>query len=93
MGEIFTAKNIAIYLVVVNLITFLAMYLDKRKAKKGNWRTKENTLFGLVALGGGVGGIIGMYVFRHKTKKPGFVIGFPVILILEILFALLIVFY
>lgn len=55
MGEIFTVKNIIIYVLVINLITFLAMYLDKRKAKKGNWRTKESTLFGLVMLGGGIG--------------------------------------
>ena len=83
--EIFTLKNILIYLVVINLITFLAFYIDKNKAKKGNRRTKENTLFALVFLGGGFGGIAGMYTFRHKTKKPAFVVGVPAILILEIL--------
>ena len=83
MGKIFI-----IYLVVINLITFIAMYLDKRKAKRGDRRTKEMTLFTLVLLGGGIGGIAGMYTFRHKTKKPAFVIGFPAILILEALFVI-----
>ncbi len=84
MDNIFTLKNILIYLLVINLIAFLAMYIDKKRAKWGKWRIKESTLFGLVLLGGGIGGIAGMYTFRHKTKKPGFVIGFPAILIIEI---------
>lgn len=85
MGNLFSIRNVLIYLLVINLISFLAMYIDKRKAKRGSWRTKESTLFTLVLLGGGFGGIAGMYVFRHKTKKPGFVIGFPAILIIEII--------
>lgn len=85
MKEIFTVKNIIIYLLVINAITFFAMGIDKYKAKKGHWRTKEKTLLTLVALGGGIGGIVGMYYFRHKTKKPRFYIGFPLILITEIL--------
>lgn len=55
MEKIFTLKNIIIYLLVINLITFLAMWLDKYKAKRGKWRTQEKTLFTLVALGGGIG--------------------------------------
>ena len=85
MGEIFTIKNIVIYLIVINLITLLAMYIDKRKAKKTKRRIPENTLFTLVFVGGGIGGIAGMYVFRHKTKKAKFVVGFPAIVILQIL--------
>ena len=84
MHNIFNIRNILIYLLVINLIAFLAMYIDKKRAKWGKWRIKESTLFLLVLLGGGVGGIAGMYTFRHKTKKPGFVIGFPAILIIEI---------
>ena len=61
------------------------MYVDKRKAKWGKWRIKESTLFTLVFLGGGIGGIAGMYLFRHKTKKTRFVIGFPLILITEVI--------
>jgi len=55
MEEILTIKNIVIYLISINIITFLGMGLDKYKAKRGKWRTKENTLFTLVALGGGIG--------------------------------------
>ena len=84
MNDIFTLKNIIIYLLAINLITFSAMYIDKRKAKKGKWRIKESTLFTLVALGGGIGGIAGMYTFKHKNKKTRFIIGFPAILIIEI---------
>ena len=84
MAEIFTIKNIIIYLVIVNIIGFLAMWLDKRKAEKGRWRIQEKTLFMLTVLGGGIGTIAGMYTFRHKTQKLSFTIGLPAILILEI---------
>ncbi len=76
--------KILLYLLAVNLIAFLAMGLDKWKAKKEAWRIPEQTLLSLVLIGGGIGGIAGMYVFRHKTKKPRFFIGFPVILVTEI---------
>ena len=85
LEEIFSVKNIIIYLVIINLIAFLTMWLDKRKAEKGKWRIPENSLLLLVLLGGGIGGIAGMYTFRHKTKKMRFTIGFPIILISEII--------
>lgn len=85
MEEIFNIQNIIIYFIIINVFTFFLMWLDKRKAKKGKWRISENTLLLLVLLGGGIGGIVGMYIFRHKTQKAKFVIGFPVILICEIL--------
>lgn len=85
MEQIFSVKNIVIYIILINIIAFLAMYIDKRKAKKGKRRIPEKTLFVLVGLGGGIGGILAMYLFRHKTKKTRFVIGFPAILIFEVL--------
>ena len=85
MEEIFTIKNILLYLLMVNLIGFFMMWSDKRKAKKGKWRIPEQTLFAITALGGGVGTITGMYIFRHKTKKLKFIIGLPAIVILEII--------
>ena len=88
MEEFLTIKNVIIYLLAINIITFLAMGFDKFKAKKGHWRTPEKTLIMLVVLGGGIGGIAGMKFFRHKTKKPRFYIGFPMILILEIVIAI-----
>ncbi|MBR2786942.1 MAG: DUF1294 domain-containing protein [Clostridia bacterium] len=77
-------KNVVIYVISINIIAFVAMWWDKRKAQKGSWRTPEATLLSLVLLGGGIGGIAGMYTFRHKTKKPKFYLGFPIILISEI---------
>ncbi len=85
LEEIFSTKNILLYLLAINLFGFFIMWLDKRKAKKGSWRIPEKTLFIITALGGGIGTIIGMYTFRHKTQKLNFVIGFPFITILEII--------
>ena len=76
--------KIIIYLLLINIVAFLAMGLDKWKAKNDAWRIPESTLMSLVLLGGGIGGIAGMYTFRHKTKKPKFYIGFPAILLFEI---------
>lgn len=90
MEQIFTIENIVIYLLIMNLFTFLIMGIDKKKAQKGSWRVPEKTLFTLVALGGGIGGITGMYVFRHKTKKTRFIIGFPLIIIAQILVVIVI---
>lgn len=85
LQEIFSIRNIIIYLVIINLIGFLSMWIDKKKAKWGKWRIPENTLFLYAILGGSIGSIIGMYTFRHKTKKPKFKIGMPALLILQIL--------
>lgn len=63
LSQVLTIPNFIIYLVIINVITFLAMWLDKRKAERGKWRTSEQTLFVLVLLGGGIGGIAGMYTF------------------------------
>ena len=85
--ELFTVKNIIIYFVIINIIGFLAMYIDKQKAKKGKWRISEKSLFVVTLLGGGIGTNIGMNIFRHKTKKLKFQIGLPAILIVEIILA------
>ena len=84
INSIFTTQNILIYILIINVITFLIMWFDKHEAKIGDWRVPERTLFLLVLLGGGIGGIAGMYVFRHKTRKWYFKIGFPAILIMQI---------
>ena len=85
LQEIFSTQNILCYLVGINLFGFFIMWLDKYKAKKGSWRIPERTLFIVTALGGGIGTIAGMYIFRHKTQKLNFVIGFPFITLLEII--------
>ncbi len=74
-----------VYLVIVNIIAFIAYGVDKQKAKKGKWRIPENTLLLLAVLGGSIGAICGMKAFHHKTKKATFSVGLPVILILQII--------
>ena len=80
-----TPINIISYLLIINSIGLLIMLIDKRKAKKGSWRIPEKTLLLVAILGGSIGTMIGMYWFRHKTKKLRFTIGFPAILITEII--------
>ena len=75
---------IIIYLVITNVIGFALMGIDKRKAKKGAFRIPEATLFSVAIVGGSIGSILGMFLFRHKTKHWYFVIGLPVILVLQL---------
>ena len=77
-------KMILLYLLIVNALGFLLMLVDKRKAQKNLWRIPESTLFLMAVIGGSIGSIAGMYKFRHKTKHWQFVIGMPVILILQL---------
>lgn len=72
------------YLIVINALGFLFMLIDKQKAKKNLWRIPEARLMWTAALGGSVGSLIGMYLFRHKTKHPKFTIGIPMLLVLQI---------
>lgn len=76
---------IMIYLLVVNIIGFGIMGIDKFKAKKGLWRIPESTLFLMAIIGGSIGSILGMYLFHHKTRHWSFVYGMPAILIIQLL--------
>lgn len=91
LNNIFTIKNIVIYLILINFIAFLSMYIDKKKAIKEKWRIKESTLLMLALVGGSIGAIIGMYAFHHKTQKPRFFLGIPIIIVLQILIVILLV--
>lgn len=71
---------LAIYLALINLAAFLTFGADKRRARKGQWRVPEKTLFLLALLGGSIGAICGMRVFHHKTKHWYFRFGLPAIL-------------
>ena len=86
-----TPLNIIVYLIVINLLGFLVMYIDKKKAKYGRWRIPEKTLMLIALLGGSIGTIAGMYLFRHKTQKLKFTLGFPTILISEVIIILYII--
>lgn len=72
-----------IYLILINALALLLMHRDKRKARQHQWRIPETVLLCTALLGGSIGGMIGMAAFRHKTKKPKFYLGFPMIFILE----------
>ena len=73
-----------IYLVIINLIAFLTFGADKRRARRDRRRVRESTLFLLAAIGGSIGALLGMYVFRHKTRHWYFCVGIPASLILQI---------
>ena len=72
------------YLVLINAAALALMLADKQKARRGAWRIPEATLMGIALLGGSIGAIAGMYLFRHKTKHPKFFIGLPLILIVQV---------
>lgn len=71
------------YILFINLYGIFIMYLDKSKSKKGNWRIPERRLFTIAFACGSLGIFIGMYLFRHKTKHGKFIIGIPLIFIIE----------
>lgn len=82
-------KYLLLYLLIINAAGFLLMHIDKQKARRRQWRIPEATLMSIALLGGSIGSLLGMYIFRHKTKHPKFTIGIPVILALQIVLALL----
>ena len=75
----------------MSLVLFFVMGHDKALSKTHKRRVPEATLFTLALLGGGLGGVLGMQIFRHKTKHMQFVVGFPLILLLQ--WGLLILFW
>lgn len=77
-------KIIVIYLVFMNLLTFLLYGIDKWKAKGDKWRISERTLLLTALIGGSMGALIGMQVFRHKTQHWKFRILVPLFLILHV---------
>lgn len=89
MGELLTtpAGALAVWLIAINLVTFAVYGADKRRARRGAWRIPEKTLFLLPLLGGSVGALLGMRVFRHKTKHWYFVWGVPAILLAQLALA------
>ena len=80
-------KLFLLYLLLINAAAFLLMLADKEKARNYRWRIPERTLFGSALLGGSIGALAGMYLFRHKTRHPKFTLGIPAILIAQIFLA------
>lgn len=75
---------LALYLAVVNLAAFGLMGADKRRARRGGWRVSEKALFLFPVLGGAPGGLLGMRLFRHKTRHWYFRYGLPALLALQL---------
>jgi len=71
------------YLIGINLAACFAMGIDKRKAKRHSRRIPEKVLFLFPLLGGSIGGLVGMYLFHHKTRHWYFRFGFPLILAVQ----------
>lgn len=80
---------LAAYFALLNMVGFALMGWDKWKAKKGAFRIPESTFFILAIIGGSLGCLLGMYVFRHKTLHWYFVYGMPAILFFQLLVAFL----
>ena len=83
---------LVLYIIVVNVVSFTVMGIDKRKAIKRAFRIPESTLFVLAIIGGSLGSIIGMHLFHHKTRHWYFLYGMPVILALQVILILALVF-
>ena len=83
-------KILILYLLIVNAAGFLLMLIDKLKAKKNLWRVPEATLFLVATIGGSIGSLCGMYLFRHKTKHFHFILGMPLILAAQVIIVILI---
>lgn len=74
-----------IALAAVNILSFALMAVDKQRAKRKDWRIRESTLWIAAACFGAFGAMAGMLLFRHKTQKPAFAIGFPALFAGQIL--------
>ena len=78
------ANALLYYLIVVNILTFAVYGIDKWKAKQDGWRISEATLLMLAVIGGTIGALLGMQVWRHKTMHKKFKYGLPLILLAQI---------
>ncbi|CAM4380081.1 DUF1294 domain-containing protein [Paenibacillus tarimensis] len=81
------------YLIIINLLMFCLMSVDKRRAVKGARRIAEKTLFTTAALGGAAGGIAAMKLWRHKTRHRSFTVGLPLLVMLHLALIALLVRY
>ncbi|GAA0762669.1 MULTISPECIES: DUF1294 domain-containing protein [Clostridium] len=79
MKDVFTY-----YIIFINLISFLTIYIDKKKAIKKKWRIKESTLIFLSIIGGSLGTYISMYTFKHKIRHLKFNLGIPIIILFQL---------
>jgi uncharacterized membrane protein YsdA (DUF1294 family) len=79
------------YLIITNIIGFALMGIDKRRAIRNAFRVPEATLFAIAIAGGSIGSILGMLIFRHKTKHWYFKLGMPLVLVFQLLIIALLI--
>lgn len=84
MSNPFILHIVILYLVAINVVTFLLYGIDKFKAQRSRWRIPEAVLLGLAVVGGSIGAWLGMMVWRHKIQHKKFKYGIPLILALQI---------
>lgn len=75
--------KLVLWFIIINVVAFIMMGMDKSKSRKGVWRIPERTLFNVAFIGGSVGILGGMHVFRHKTKHAKFKWGIPLIIVIQ----------
>ena len=80
---------LAAWLILANLAAYVMFWLDKQYARKNLWRISEKDLMLSAVLGGGIGALMGMYRFRHKTRHLKFTVGIPVIILIQVIFLFL----
>ncbi len=76
------------FLIIISIIGFILMGIDKNRAVRRQWRIPERTLLMIALIGGGLGSFLGMYTFRHKTKHIRFLIIVPLSAILYLILLL-----
>ena len=81
---VFSRALITIYFIMINIIAFITMGVDKKRAVKHEYRISEKTLWPLAIIGGGTGAFLGMNQFRHKTKHTTFRFGFSILMVIEL---------
>ncbi|MGL5380707.1 DUF1294 domain-containing protein [Clostridium sp.] len=74
-----------LYFIIINIFSFIVMYIDKQKAIHCKWRISENFLMSLAIIGGSIGIYLGMNTFNHKTRHLKFKVGVPIIILLQLL--------
>lgn len=79
-----------IYLIIINALSLVLMLADKIKAKRKRWRIPERVLLGVCAVGGSLGGLLGMRLFRHKTLHAAFAVGIPVMLVIHVIIGIVV---
>lgn len=83
--DLYSMKELVLlsYLMVINIVSFALMGIDKNRARKNKWRIQEKTYFILSFFGGAIGAVLGMIVFRHKTQHKSFYVGIPMLYIIN----------